>query len=34
MVTGDGVDRGSATAAPMSLTFSHATCDTVKDGSY
>ena len=29
-MTVDGVDRGSATAAPMSLTFSHATWGTVK----
>ena len=29
-MTVDGVDRGSATVAPMSITFSHATWDTVK----
>ena len=29
-MTLDGVDRGSATATPMSLTFSHATRVTVK----
>ena len=29
-MTADGADRGSATAAPTSLTFSHATWDTVK----
>ena len=29
-MTVDGADRGSATAAPTSLTFSHATLDTVK----
>ena len=30
IVTVDGADRGSAAAAPTSLTFSHATWDTVK----
>ncbi len=30
IVTVDGIDRGTATAASMSLTFWHATWDTVK----
>ena len=30
IVTVDGIDRGTATAVSMSLTFSHATWDTVK----
>ena len=29
-MTVGGADRGSATAAPTALTFSHATWDTVK----